>query len=142
MAARDSRLYAGSSGVETGPRPWPSSAAPAATATIAVRAMTTILFTEPPAASAATTRSIYRAAIRVSRFFSDDVRREISRDRPSHPRHHLDQRHHVVDIGVKIHDAGAQRVAPVDDRIRHEHLAFTLQPVEDRPIERVERVFD
>ena len=45
-------------------------------------------------------------------------------------------------VGVEVHDAGAQHVAAVDDRVGDEHFAAALQAIEQRPVERVEVTFD
>ena len=39
---------------------------------------------------------------------------------------------------VEVDDAGAQRVAAADHRVRDEHFAAALQPIEQRAVERVE----
>src|SRR5262245_34949046 len=44
----------------------------------------------------------------------------------------------VHEISVEIDDAGTQRVTTAYDRVGHEHLATSLQPVEQFAIERIE----
>ena len=39
---------------------------------------------------------------------------------------------------VEVHDAGAQQVAASDDGVRDERLAAALQPIQQRPVQRVE----
>ena len=55
-----------------------------------------------------------------------------------------DRRHrlHIRDSRVKVHEARAEYIPAVDDGIRDEELAATLQPIEQRPVERIEVVFN
>ena len=43
------------------------------------------------------------------------------------PRHHRQERLDIVEGSVKVHDAGAQREAPVHDRVRQERVAALLE---------------
>ena len=45
-------------------------------------------------------------------------------------------------VGVEVHDARAQRIAPVDHGVRYEQLAAALQAIEERLIQLVQIAFD
>ena len=63
-------------------------------------------------------------------------------DLASDARRNLDQRDDVLPRSMEVDDAGAKHVAAADDCVRDEHLAAALEPIEQRPVERVEMAFD